>query len=137
LDDYSDAQISIKDDYYNIIYSRLSLQYFNRDITKTLLKVLQSKLKPGGNAYIALKSPKDTAEFSYLQKTAKKIEPGLFDDHGILKNRFRIDDLFDLLNEAGIVTFQLKEVTENFANRKDSIKSGSQELLLNEIRFSK
>lgn len=137
LDDYSDATISIAENTYDVVYARLSLHYFNRDTTKRLLAEINKKLKPQGKAYLTFKSPADTAELEHLKRTAKEVEPGIFAEEGIIKSRFTKDDLNQLLKEAGISNFAVKEIAEDFSGKNDSIKSGNNQLLLNEVRFTK
>ncbi len=120
----------------DIAYSRLALHFFNKAKTKEVLKQIKTSLKPGGKAFITVKSPADTEEMKFLAQTAEEIEPGVFDDKGQIKNRFTQEEWQVILSEAGITNFSIKPYIEDISGRGDITKSGNTQLVLTEIEFT-
>lgn len=121
----------------DIVYSRLALHYFDRRVTTEILKEVFRILKKGGKAFIVIKSPDDVQEMEFLRRTAVEKEEGVFEDGGEVKSRFTKEQLEDMLTTAGITDFMVDAFVENLDGRVDKVKSGNNQLLLNEIQFSK
>jgi len=73
---------------------------------------------------------------SYLKQTALKIEPGVFDDNGIIKTRFTIEQYQNILKIADINNPTL-EIYSEMIKPDDYVKSGLNEMQYIEIVFSK
>lgn len=131
--DLSEGNLPLPDSSFNVVFSRLALHYFLSSRLSNLLREVNRVLKPGGKAFITLKSPEDIEETKYLKRTAKEIEDGVFEEEGQIKTRFKIDKLREIVRHAGITDFEVNNYTENFNGRVDKVKSGKEELLLNEI----
>ncbi len=134
--------IPLKDNSVDIIYSRLGLHYFDEANTIQVFIDLHRILKPGGKAYICVKSPNDTqdnvVEIEYLRANAKEISPGVFlDKEEHLVSRFSTEQWQEILAKAGIKDCTVKEYIEDLSNRVDKTRSGSIKLLLNDIEFTK
>ena len=135
--DLTDGVIPYKDSLFDIIYSRLTLHEFLKKDLRKIFRNIYKILKPGGRAFITVKSPEDKKEMGYLQKTTRKINRDVFKSDGIYKTRYSINTLKKILSEDQIKNFQIKEVTEKLNGRKDIIKSGRKSFLLNEITINK
>ncbi len=123
----------------DVVYSRLALHYFESKTLAQLFQEIYRVLKPNGKAYITLKSPKDTEAMHYLEKTATQKEPGVFIEDGLIKTRFNAKQLAGMLSDTEITTreYTITPYIESFKGRKDKVKSGKSELLLNEVIITK
>jgi SAM-dependent methyltransferase len=123
----------------DVVYSRLTLHYFDSATLTRLFKEIYRLLKPGAKAFLTLKSPEDAAEMDYLRSTATQKEAGVFEEAGHIKTRFTLGQLNDLLHAAGIQApeFTAANYSEDLGGRKDKIKSGNTKMLLNEIQITK
>jgi ubiquinone/menaquinone biosynthesis C-methylase UbiE len=130
-------QLPISSDTFDIVYSRLSLHYFNQQTTVEIIKEINRILKVGGRAFLTLKSPNDEKEMEYLKKTATEIEFNVFNEDKDIKSRYSINQLRQILSKAKIFNLAIKEYSENLGGRIDKVKSGNQTLLLNEIFWEK
>lgn len=117
--DFGLHQIPIKDGSIDVVYSRISINYFGYKQTTTLFTDAYRILKPGGSAYISMKSPDDANEMEYLEKSATLYEPNVYIEGGMLRSRFTIKQLEEMLKNAGIANFEVKAYTENLGNRKE------------------
>lgn len=135
--DLSGGEISETDNFFDIVYSRLALHYFLAKETKQLFKEIIRILKPGGVGYITFKSPEDQNEMDYLKTTAKETEPGVFiDEKNMIKSRFSINQLEELLRGLDIKNYTIKLYKEELEAR-DKTKSGNKQLLMNEVVIKK
>ena len=128
-----DGEIHFEDGFFNIVYSRLALHYFDSKTTVKLFKEINRILRVGGIAFLTIKSPADVEEMKFLRANAKVIEDNIFMENGDIKSRFTVDQLKNMLKEAGIADYTVTEYIEDLSNRVDTVKSGNLHLLLNEI----
>jgi ubiquinone/menaquinone biosynthesis C-methylase UbiE len=137
--DFTTAQLPLDSSSCDVVYSRLALHYFDIVTTSALFAEVYRVLKPGGQAHITVKSPDDEAEMRYLHKTATPKGDGIFDENGFLKTRFSVDQLKNIVTAAGVPAAELTVTTyvERFEGRKDTVKSGRSELLLNQVLIQK
>jgi ubiquinone/menaquinone biosynthesis C-methylase UbiE len=135
--DLSVGDLPIADNYCDVVYSRLALHYFSKMRTEELFKEIYRILKPGGTSYITIKSPKDAKGMLFLRTTAKELEDEVFDDKGQKKSRFSESTIINILRNAGIDSFEVKDYIEDFSGRIDRVKSGANKLLLTEIVITK
>lgn len=131
-----EESLPMPDQSLDVAYSRLALHFFNKEKTIEILKGLKLKLKPGGRAYITVKSPEDGQEMAFLKQTAQEIEAGVYNDKGQIKSRFTKEQWEELLKEAGIQNYSVIAYTEDLSGRGDVTKSGNTSLLLIEIEFT-
>lgn len=128
--------IPVDDASIDVIFSRLTLQYFRTRTTIRILKDLLRILKPGGRAYIVVKSSADAEELAFLAKTAQEIQKNVFDDEGAIKTRYSHEQWRDMLENAAIRKYKIGDYTEKF-RPGDIVKSGKEEMILTEIQFEK
>jgi len=134
--DLSNGTLPFENNYFDVVYSRLSLHYFAPNTLIKLFKEIHRILSLAGSSFIAVKSPNDLEEMSYLKQTALKIEPGVFDDNGIIKTRFTIEQYQNILKIADINNPTL-EIYSEMIKPDDYVKSGLNEMQYIEIVFSK
>jgi len=137
--DLNTGQLPLQADTYDVVYSRLALHYFRSAILSQLISGIYAALKSNGVAYLTLKSPDDQAEMKYLEETSAKLEDGVFDEDGHIKTRFNIKQLEQILLSADLPkgAFKIRRCIEKLDGRKDKVKSGSTQLLINEIELHK
>lgn len=138
--DLNEGKIPVDDNSVDVVYARLSLHYFPRDITVSLFKEILRTLKQDGKTFITLKSPNDEEEMKFLKQTAREIEPGVFEeDDSQLKTRYNDGQLLSMLSEAGIskYVYTIGKYKEKLGGRKDRVKSGKTEFDLTEITITK
>lgn len=132
--DYGLHALPIKDNSVNTVYSRIALNYFDREHTSKLFKEIYRILRPGGVAYLTFKSPDDKEEIEYLEKMTTLYEPNVFIENGMLRSRFTKDQLSEMLSSAGISNFEINPFKEELGVRRE----GHQQILyLNEVAFKK
>lgn len=132
--DFGLHQIPVKDSSVNVVYSRISLNYFGKRQTICLLKDSYRILKTGGYAYISLKSPEDKNEMEYLKNSATVYEPNVYIEGGMLRSRFTKRQIEEMLKIAGISEFEVKPHQESLEGR-----GGGHHIVLfvNDIVFKK
>jgi ubiquinone/menaquinone biosynthesis C-methylase UbiE len=138
--DLNGGKIPMQDSRFDIVYSRLSLHYFTRDILIRLFKEILRVLKRNGVAFITIKSPKDKIEMDFLNENCKEIEPGVFKEKdGQLKTRFSSRQIKSMFSEISSPRYSIKiaKYIEKLSGRIDKIKSGKKEFLLTEITIQK
>lgn len=137
--DFGDESFSLPESTFDILYSRLALHYFDPKTTSNILNKIYNSLRKGGIAKITLKSPTDIKEMEFLKSSAKEIAEGLFEDEGMLKSRYTLSQLEDILISAGIPRdkFEVKNIAEDLGGRKDRIKSGNTTMTLSEITINR
>lgn len=135
--DLGDHALPFEDNSLDIVYSRLSLQYFPREVTTLILKEIKRILRPGGVGFIAVKSPEDAKEMQFFRQTAREESQGVFIDNGQIKSRFSIKDWETMLQNARISQFTVRSFTEDMSNKIDEVKSGNSKFLLTEIKIVK
>lgn len=132
--DFGLHKLPVKDNSCDVVYSRISLNYFPRDHTTKIFRNIYSVLKSQGKAYLTFKSPDDKDEMEYLKRACSEYEPDVYIDGGQLRSRFAISDLQSLLKKADIADYQVhsyKEVLEQKNKGHENV------LLLNEVVFTK
>lgn len=126
--------IPVKDASIDVVYSRISINYFGVKQTTFIFREIYRVIKNGGGAYISLKSPDDAIEFEYLEKSATLYEPNVFIEGGMLRSRFTKIQLEEILIGAGIRNFEVKPHKENLGGRNE----GHHPILfVNEVSFKK
>jgi len=131
--DFGLHQLPIKNNSVDVVYSRISLHYFDSAHTIKLFQDIYQMLKPGEKAYLTFKSPQDTAEMEYLNNTTTLFEPNVYIENGQLRSRFTIKQLKEMLASAGITNFEVNFYKEQLAGGEGQ----SVILPLNEIVFTK
>ena len=132
--DFGLHTIPVKDVSVDIVYSRISLNYFGSNQTSKIFKDIYRVLKNGGRACLTFKSPDDAMEMEYLEKNATVYEPNVFIEGGILRSRFTTDQLSQMLVGAGIPNFEVKPLKENLAKKGEGHHPV---LYVNEVTFVK
>jgi len=144
--DFANAQIDAPENSADIVFSRLSLHYFDIETTTALFREIYRILKEGpkeacGVAYLAFKSPNDNEEMVYLRTNAEEEEPGVYvTSDGRVRARFTAEQLREMLQEAGITNYEINEIEEDLSGikgREIEVKSGRTKLLLNEVIIRK
>ena len=136
--DLTKDNIPSKSDFFDILYSRLSIHYFTKERTIEILKEIYRILKINGVAYIVVKSPEDVREMDYLRSNSKVISEGVFiDDDGMIKTRFTKEQYKEMLKKAGITNYEIKDYTEHFGEQKIYIHSKADNLLYLELIIRK
>lgn len=132
--DFGLHQMPIKPNSVDIAYSRISLNYFGNDHTARLFKDVYDILKKEGTAYLTFKSPDDVEEYKYLKDRSSMYEENVFIFHGQLKSRFSKDQLRNMLDEAGIQKYEIRQYSEDIYQKETKT---SKPLLTNEVIFRK
>lgn len=135
--DFSEDSVPLEDNYVDIVYSRLAIHYFTKERTIEILKEIKRILKPGGKAYITVKSPDDKNEMNFLKETATEIEKNVFDDNGQIKSRYEIKEWEKMLHSIEVDNYSVQLYEEDLGGRKDIVKSGLDKFMLTEIIFTK
>jgi len=130
--DFSYGAFPIKENSVDVVYSRISLNYFPRKRTVEIFSNIYKILKVGGRAFLTLKSPEDLNEMQRL-KDLSLFEPYVFIDAGILKSRFPKEELERILKDAGIPNFSVSPYKEDLS-KKEGVETF---LYVNEVRFYK
>ena len=135
--DLSKDAIPTKDNFFDVLYARLSLHYFYQDRVVEIFKDIYRVLKEDGTAYIAVKSPDDKAEMEWLESNNEKLEEGIYSENGLIKTRFTKEQHKLILEKAGIKNFEIKDYLEEFGKQKIFVKSKAEQLLYIEIIIRK
>ncbi len=132
--DFGLQAIPVKDNSADIVYSRISLNYFGAKYTTTVFADIYRILKTGGAAYLSFKSPDDELEMEFFEKSSVLYEPNVFIEGEMLRSRFTIEQLKELLKNAGISQFEVQPFQENLGAKGE----GRHPILyVNEIYFKK
>ncbi|HLE48448.1 MAG TPA: class I SAM-dependent methyltransferase [Patescibacteria group bacterium] len=127
-------RIPSPDNFFDILYSRLSIHYFIQERTLEILKEIHRVLKNNGTAYIVVKSPEDLEEMNFLRDGSREIDKGVFvDGEGMIKTRFSRDQYEEMFDKAGITNFEINNYTERFGKQKIYVKSKANNLLCLEL----
>ena len=132
--DYGFERFPVKDSSVDVVYSRMSLHYFDREHTIRLLADIYRVLKVGGTAYLSFKSPEDRDEIEYLENISTMYEPNVYIENGLLRSRFTKEQLEAIISQAGIKEFSVTPFTESLAGRRTDHR---QTLYLNDLFFKK
>jgi|694.fasta_scaffold00232_63 ubiquinone/menaquinone biosynthesis C-methylase UbiE len=128
--------IPIPNNTINIIYSRLALGYFTIEDSIKIFTNLYELLTEDGLALIAVNSPDDTGEMEFYKESTEEIEPGVFNEEGILKTRFTKEQWEEILDQAGIKNYEVDSIKESISGVEE-IKPGAAALELIKIQFTK
>lgn len=131
------GELPFNESTFDIVYSRLSLHYFNNEITTTLFKEIYRILKKGGKTYLTFKSPEDKDEYNFLRNNAEEIESGVFIENGNTKTRYTQKQLEGMLEKASIKDYSVSKYVEKLNSIKDYVKSGGKQFILNEVIINK
>ena len=132
--DFGLHKLPLKDNSVDVAYSRISLNYFPQDQTTVIFNDINRMLKPGGKAYLTLKSPLDKKEMEFIKNTSVEYEPNVFIQNGQLRSRFTDDQLKTMLKNAGVEQYSVQPYKESLGVND---KGYNPELLVNEIVFTK
>lgn len=136
--DLETEEIPAQPEFFDVVYSRLSLHYFLKGRMIQIFREIERVLKKDGEAFIVVKSPNDKAEMDYLRKSSNEIEPGVFkNEEGMTKTRFSVNEYKEILKDAGIKKYSVSEYQEVFVDQKTYVKSGADKLLYVEIKIIK
>ena len=135
--DLSEDKIPVSDNFFDIVYSRLSIHYFYKDRLIEILKDIYRVLKQGGVSFIVVKSPEDLNEMKWLNENTEKLQEGVYSEGGLIKTRFAKDEYRQMLESAGITNFEVNDYLEKFGEQKIFVKSKANELLYIEIVIRK
>lgn len=122
---------------FDVVYARLSLHYFTFNRTVEIFREVDRILKPGGRAFMTFKSPSDDPEIMALKKRATETEPNVFLDDDMIKSRFTVEQLQEILKLAGLSNFTVGEIREKLVGRGQTTRTGTNEFLLNEVVLNK
>lgn len=131
--DFGLNKLPIKDNSIDIVYSRISLNYFGSERTAVVLHDIYRTLKDGGQAFLTFKSPEDAVEMEILEETATEYEPGVYIQGGQLRSRYTTEQLEKILKMAKIDKYSVEPHKEELPE----IKGHKPILYVNEIRFTK
>jgi len=137
LVDLSSDLIPANDNFFDVVYARLSLHYFLEERTIEILKDIFRVLKSGGKAFLAVKSPEDVAEMEWLEKNTKKISEGVYSEDGMIKSRYTKTQYEEFLREAGVSSFTVGDYVEFFGEQKIFLKSNNDKLQYIDIQINK
>jgi ubiquinone/menaquinone biosynthesis C-methylase UbiE len=126
--------IPIHDNSVDIVYSRIALNYFGVDRTAQLVHDIYRILKPGGKAFLTLRSSADTEEFEYFKENATEYEPEVFIENGQLFSRFSLESLKYILSHLNIPNCEVNPITEE---PHPEHKKEHERIYMNEITFAK
>lgn len=132
--DFGLHKLPIKDDSCDIAYSRISLNYFGADDTAKIFSDIYRILKKGGKAFLTLKSPDDVNEMIYLKNNASVYEENVFIEGGVLRSRFSVEQLREILTNAKIPQFNIRPIREDLSKKGEN---HNPYLFLNEVTFTK
>lgn len=119
-----------EDKSFDVIYSRLTLQYFTPDEIVQILKEIKRLLRINGKGYISVKSIRDENEMQSLKKNGKELSKGVFIVEGVTKSRYSNDQFKEFISEAGFTKFEINEISEELGELN---KHGHSKLLLTEL----
>ncbi len=97
-------ELSFKANSFDIIYSHLSLHYFNTQTTQKIMQNLHKILKSSGLLFIKVKSTKDP-----LFGKGHKIDTHTFSYYGHVRHFFNKKELASLLKSFNIISLQETE----------------------------
>jgi ubiquinone/menaquinone biosynthesis C-methylase UbiE len=132
--DFGLHDLPVKTSSVDIVYSRISLHYFESSHTAKLFRDIYRMLKSGGTAYLTFKSPKDEVEMNYLTNRATRFEDNVFIENNQLRSRFTPAQLQNILTKAGIESATVNEIEETIMGA-DNAPVGT--LHLNEVIITK
>jgi len=132
--DFGLHKLPIKDNSVDIVYSRISLNYFGSNHTTKLFIDIYKMLKVGGIAYLTFKSPDDENEMKYLTNSAILYEPNVYIENDQLRSRFTVDQLKAMVQKAGISEFSVEPHQELVSGSGEDQQST---LFVNEVVFTK
>lgn len=135
--DLSEDNIPAEDNFFDVVYSRLSLHYFYPKRIAEILKDVYRILKDERIAYIVVKSPEDENEMSWLKSNTKKLGEGIYSEGGLIKTRFTKEQYRNFLKNAGISNFSLNDYIERFGKERIFVKSRADKLLYIEVTIKK
>lgn len=132
--DFGLHKLPLKDNSADVVYSRISLNYFGNNHTTEIFRDIFKSLKPGGSAYLTFKSPEDLNEMELLKKSATEYEPNVYIDNGQLRSRFTKEQLEKMLQNAGITNYSVKPYQEDLSSQSQGTHAT---LFQNEVIFTK
>jgi ubiquinone/menaquinone biosynthesis C-methylase UbiE len=136
--DFGLGKLPLKDKTFNVVYSRIGLNYFPYRETQIMFSEIYRILKPGGTAYLILKSPDDREEMKFLTEHSVKMEDGVFIEGQQIRSRFNLNQLETMLDEISIKYFIVKAYQEkDDVLRNENNVSKDKILYLNEVIFKK
>lgn len=136
--DFGLGHLPLKDNSFDIVFSRIGLNYFPKNETRKLFAECYRLLKHDGEAFLALKSPQDLEEIKFLQQNCVEMDDNVFIEGEQIRSRFSKNQLEEMLNEIGISDYEVNSIVEKKDNLRDEDQIfASKPLFLNEVRFRK
>ena len=132
--DFGLHELPLKSNSIDVAYSRIALNYFPKDQTIKIFNEIYRILKPGSTAYLTFKSPADSVEMEYLEKTAVIYETGVYIQNGQLRSRFTKEQLIEILKESNIKYVSVTPYIEDLSKKSQDHHPS---LHTNEIVFTK
>ena len=132
--DFGMHDLPLKDESVDVVYSRISLNYFGEKHTAKIFKDVSRILRRGGVSYITFKSPDDVEEMEFLKDNAVVYEPEVYIQGNQLRSRFSSNHLQEILQTADILGAKVTPYKEELSEHKE----GHHPMLYtNEISFKK
>ena len=132
--DFGFEDMPIKPNSVDIVYSRISLNYFGAKHTTKIFRDILTLLKNGGKAFLSFKSPDDESEMEYLRNIASVYEENVFIENGQLRSRFTKEQIEVMLKNAGIQSYVVNPYKEDLTGYRKDHKNI---LFTNVISFTK
>lgn len=132
--DFGYQELPLNTNSVDVVYSRISLNYFPAEQTVRIFINIFNVLKPASVAYISLKSPDDKVEMKRFSENLSQFEPQVYIDGRQLRSRFTLDKLGEIMGAAGILNVKITPRTQNLGVSKDG---KPQTLYVNEVEFKK
>ncbi len=111
--DFGLHALPVKDSSVDVVYSRISLNYFGASQTTKIFKDIYRLLKPGGKAFLSMKSPDDDVEMEYLKRNSTIYEDNVYIEGEMLRSRFTKEQLIVIIKNAGISNYNVVPFQED------------------------
>lgn len=132
--DFGIHKLPLKNNSVDVVYSRISLNYYGANHTSKLFKDIYKALKSKGAAYLTFKSPEDELEMEFLKDNSVLYEEGVYIQGSQLRSRFSKEQLTLMLRNAGILNSKVTPYQEELSEHKE----GHRPILhSNEVAFTK
>ncbi|HLE48724.1 MAG TPA: class I SAM-dependent methyltransferase [Patescibacteria group bacterium] len=136
--DFGVGMLPLKENSFDIVYSRIGLNYFPTDETRKLFSEIYRVLHREGRAYLALKSPDDIEEMKFLTTNCVELEENVFIEGEQIRSRFDKSQITKMLEDIGISDYDVNSIVERKENLRDEADIfTTKPLFLNEVTFGK
>jgi len=113
--------LNLPKEYFDFVYSNLALQFFDLENLSKILKNISNVMKKNSSFLLSTKKEGDK-----YHKTGKKINDNAFENKGIIRYFYSLDDLKSVLSEQ----FDIVEINSNRHENIDSSVSVWWKILL-------